>query len=154
MFVCSSGVQLYLKWAKNLQRTDQSHVLLLPRMENEFLCPVVTINRLFSCQSYKPTDPVLKWGDMVFTETHLRRRLALVLKMLNSPVGALTYHALRRSGASLAFNNKCSMEGIRSHGTWASDAVWSYLFANSHRVKEIPNVFREVEKSIKCLRQM
>ena len=33
----------------------------------------------------------------------------------------------RRDGASWAFQNGVPLEQIMKHGTWKSDAVWSYL---------------------------
>ena len=56
--------------------------------------------------------------------------------MLDLPVSSLTYHSLRRSGASAAFNNNVNFESIKAHGAWQSDAVWQYLFSNSHKAKE------------------
>ena len=35
----SQGVKLFIKWAKNLQRTQQSQVILLPIMSNPLICP-------------------------------------------------------------------------------------------------------------------
>ena len=81
----------------------------------------------------------------MFTESMLRRRWALVLRMLSLPHESLTFHSLRRSAASVAFNNNVSMEGIRNHGAWNSDSVYQYLFANSQRVREVPDMFKSLE---------
>ena len=143
-----SGVTVYLKWAKNLQRTEQSHVIKLPCMSNELLCPMRALMALNKFQCYSPSDPVIKIGRLPLTEAHLRKRLALVLKVLGLPTQSLTYHSLRRSGASIAFNNNVSFESIKNQGAWSSDAVWSYLFASSQRVEEVPRMFRNVELSL------
>ena len=81
-------------------------------------------------------------------EAHLRKRFSFILKMLQLPTTILTYHALRRSGASLAFNNNLSFEGIKSQGSWQSDAVWQYLFANSYRAKEVANMFEALPVNV------
>ena len=137
----SESVSVYLRWAKNLQRCDQSHVVHLPVMKNVYLCPYRALSALFQSQHYTPYDPVIKFPVGPVLESHLRKRFTLMLKILQLPTAALTYHALRRSGASLAFNNNVSFEGIKSQGSWQSDAVWQYLFANSHRAKEVANMF-------------
>ena len=99
-------------------------------------------------QHYSKYDTVLKVGYSVFTESMLRRRLSMLFKLMGLPQQGLTYHCLRRSGASLAFNNNVSMDSIKNHGAWASDAVWQYLFANSHRTQEVPLMFQQIEHSL------
>ena len=37
------SVNLYLKWAKNLQKMEQSHVVSLPKMKTMYLCPCEAI---------------------------------------------------------------------------------------------------------------
>ena len=139
------GVTLYLKWAKNLQKTEQSHLVLLPKMCDVYLCPCEAILALVRQQKHSPKDPLVKSAKGVFTESMLRRRWSLILRMLVLPHESLTFHSLRRSAASLAFNNDVSMESIRNHGAWNSDSVYQYLFANSQRVREVPNMFRSLE---------
>ena len=115
---------------------------------NEFLCPVRAFHSLMRFQQYGITDPVIKVGNVPLTEAHLRRRLNVVMKMLNLPYEILTYHCLRRSGASIAFNNNVSFECIKSQGAWSSEAVWQYLFASSGRVQEVPQMFQNLEMSL------
>ena len=91
---------------------------------------------------------MIKVGNVPLTEAHLRRRLNVVMKMLNLLYEILTYHCLRRSGASIAFNKNGSFECIKSQGAWSSDAVWQYLFASSGRVQEVSQMFQQVEMSL------
>ena len=114
-------------------------------MKNALLCPCECILALVKQQRHAPRDPLIKSTKGVFTEAMLRRRWVMVLKMLHLPHESLTFHALRRSGASVAFNNDVSMESIKNHGAWNSDAVYQYLFANSQRVREVPNMFKALE---------
>ena len=145
---CPQGAKVYLKWAKNMQRVDQNHTVVIPTMSNYWLCPVRALTALFAQEGHRPHDPVIKKGAFTFTESHLRRRLALILKLLSLPHQSLTYHSLRRSGASMAFNNNVTMDGIRSQGAWSSDSVWEYLFAQSSRVNEVPQMFQRLEHSL------
>ena len=142
---CDGFVKLHPRWAKNLQKSDQDHIVYLPRMEDSYVCPYVTLSHLFALQHYCAQDPVIKFHKLHVIESQLRRRWSLALKLLNMPVQALTYHSLRRSGASLAFNNNVSFESIKQQGAWQSDAIWQYLFTNSHKAKEIANMFRRLQ---------
>ena len=38
-----------------------------------------------------------------------------------------TLHSLRRGGASLAKQFGATLDDVKRHGTWRSDAVWGYL---------------------------
>ena len=142
------GVVVFLKWAKNLQKTQQTHVIMLPAMNSPWLCPVHTLYSLFQAQQYLPSDPVIKSSQGLLTESHLRKRFQLMLSMLGLPTASLTYHSLRRSGASLAFNNKVDFESIKSQGAWGSDAVYKYLFANSDMVQQVPRMFQRLETQL------
>ena len=142
----STHVRVMLRWAKNLQKAEQSHVVFLPKMSNVYLCPYVTLAKLFAAQDYRGNDPVIKIGKTHVIEAQLRKRLTLILKLLNMRSECLTYHALRRSGASLAFNNNVNFESIRAQGAWQSDAIWQYLFVNSQKAQEVADMFKQVEK--------
>ena len=47
VFLLPDCVHVHLKWAKNLQKADQSHDVYLTRMNNAWLCPHATLNQLF-----------------------------------------------------------------------------------------------------------
>ena len=124
------GLVINLKWAKNLQKTQQTHSIMFPYMSSQWLCPVYTISALFKSQAYATTDPVIKTCSGPLTEALFRKRWYVILSMLDLPTASLTYHSLRCPGASLAFNNHVDFESIKSQGAWGSDAVYKYLFAN------------------------
>ena len=128
-------------------RTDQSHTICLPCMSQEVLCPVRVFGLLLS-QFRGPLDLVINVNRVPLTEAHLRRRLSGVLNMLGLPTQTLTYYSLRRSGASLAFNNNVDFNSIRSQGAWSSDSVWYYLFSTSDRVNEVARMFQRLENSM------
>ena len=69
---------------------------------------------------------MLKWSKTLQMSNSLRKNFTLLLKKLNQN-SKITFHSLRRSGATLAFNSKVSIQDIQSHGTWTSDCVWSYI---------------------------
>ena len=146
--ITPEGLLVYLKWAKNLQRADQSHIICLPKMRNPLLCLVVTMSTLFSLQAYDLDDLVIKVGHEPLTQSHLQRRLNSVIKSLGLSQDKLTYHALWHSGASLAQNNNVNFECIKSQGAWSSDSIWQYLFSLSEKIKEVPCMFQSLELSL------
>ena len=86
--------------------------------DEEAFALLVTLSTLFRLQQYQPDHPVIKDGHEPLTESHLRRRLCSVLKSLGLAHENLSYHALRRSGASLAYNNNVNFEAIKLQGAW------------------------------------
>ena len=144
----TQGVYVFLRWAKNLQRTDQSHTVCIPRMSRIELCPVRAFQRVLPSGPYPPLQPVVSLSGVPLIESQLRRRLACVLRIAGLPSEGLTYHSLRCSGASLAFNNNVDFNAIRSQGAWSSDSIWQYLFSNSQKVNEVPRMFQRLENSI------
>ena len=64
------------------------------------------------------------------TDSVARKHLKNASIALNiSP--SLTFHAFRRAGASWAFSHGVLLEHIMRHGTWKSDAIWTYLFTST-----------------------
>ena len=65
-------------------------------------------------------------GLVPLTDSVARKHIKDVCRLLNlqNPV---TFHDFRRGGVSWAFQNGVPLEQIMKHGTWKSDAVWSYL---------------------------
>ena len=53
--------------------------------------------------------------------------LASINVDLKLPSNFYTFHAFRRSGASLAYEIDIPVKNIKEHGTWASDCVWRYI---------------------------
>ena len=85
-------------------------------------------------------------------ESQLRKNLALVLQMLGINHTTHTYHAFRRSGASLAFNENVNFESIKAQGGWQSDSIWAYLFTRSENTSLVPKMFQELDCQL-CLGQ-
>ena len=144
-----NGAVITLRWAKNLQKVRQSHKVHVPSMPDKNVCPVTALSMLHRIESHTKVDPLLKLGGGLVTESMLRKRLAFLLRSMGLPVHAYTFHAFRRSGASLAFNMKVPFESIQNQGAWVSDAIWAYLFSSSDRVSAVAEMFRGLDNS--CL---
>ena len=57
------------------------------------------------------------------TQGQIRSSLETVLTYLKLPPKFITFHSFRRSGVTLAFNNEVSLQNLKVHGGWRSDAI-------------------------------
>jgi len=80
----------------------------------------------------------------VVTQTHIRSALAKILHLLHLPPGIITFHAFRRSGATLAFNNNVAIQNIQVHGGWASSAIWQYLQSTHQAAGIVARTFQTI----------
>ena len=67
-----------------------------------------------------------------------------ILKKLQLQQSHITFHSLRRSGATLAFNSKVPIQDIQSHGIWMSDCVWSYITQNHQASDRVALTFQSL----------
>ena len=61
--------------------------------KSDWLCPTRALYTLFSSQSYSKLDPVIKWRQSPFTDSMLRRRFAMILKLLHLPSHSHIIHS-------------------------------------------------------------
>ena len=112
------------------------------------LCPVAAVKKLLSSTSGSNNSPLFqvqcfdKWVPL--TDTRLRKFLAKLLKALNLTPWGYTFHSLRRSGATLAFNLNVPMQDIQSHGTWTSEAVWAYVTQDHNAADTVAHTFHSL----------
>ena len=125
------GVHITITWSKTLQAASSHKVIELAAIPGSVLCPVNALKQLFSNYPQPKSAPLFSLpshhGHFVITQSHGRAALSQVLGHLGLSQSAYTFHAFRRSGASLAFSLGVPMQYIQAHGTWASQAVWAYL---------------------------
>ena len=68
------------------------------------------------------------------TTRMLAKQFNQLIHRLNLPPSTYTLHSLRKGGATLCHSLGIPVDQIKSHGTWSSNTVWSYLNpSNSHR---------------------
>ena len=63
---------------------------------------------------------------VALTDSVARKHLKKISNALHVTI-PLTFHTFRRAGAKWAFRQGVPLEHFMKHGTWKSDAVWSYL---------------------------
>ena len=119
---------ILLKWTKTLQFHNQARLLRVPLLQNS-LGPVTAIKKclqlipggifqfkIFQFKMYQNWQPL--------TDVRVRKHLKNVLQMAGRTPDFITFHSLRRSGASLAFSQNVPLQEIQRHGTWTFDCVW------------------------------
>ena len=143
-----STMTVTLKWSKTMQTRDQVHTIVLPKLGSSILCPVKALKRAVAAYTPGTNDPLFQVvttnGFQLVTESRLRK----VLSRLNVKMGLdahhFTFHAFRRSGATCAYNAHVPLQSIKSHGSWASECVWTYIQQNEARSSEIASSFSKL----------
>ena len=139
------GAVLLLKWSKTIQDRKSTVTIHLPSLGNSPLCPIKAINLMIKNIPADPNDPLFTiqtTKDLApLTDSIARKHLKKASHALNiSP--SLTFHAFRRAGASWAFSQGAPLEHIMRHGTWKSDAIWTYLSSSTSTVSPVSAAFQ------------
>ncbi len=126
------GFHVIVKWTKTLQTTHNITTVPLPYVHQSPLCPVKALLTMFSefplHNSNFPMFSILIGKTvMVVTQSQVRQALAKILGILQLNARTYGFHTFRRSAASLAFQLQVPVQEIQSHGTWASNSVWTYI---------------------------
>jgi integrase len=142
----SNGLQILLKWTKTLQNYTQGATISLPAIPNSNLCPLQTFQLLQQRYPVKNTQPLLSYNVghnvRLITRSTIQNMLKEAIVRCNIQQN-ITFHCLRRSAASLAFASGVPIEQIKAHGTWASEAVWTYIHS-SVRSAVLPKFFKAI----------
>ena len=143
------GVQITLKWAKNLQAPERTHVVKLPWVKDPIMCPVATLQAIFARFRPQPLDPVFTLDDYsILTQSDLRKRLSSCLRIMGLPLEGHGFHTFRRSGATLAYDANISLTAIKLHRVWNSDAIWSYISDDTNQALQVPLTFQKLVNSL------
>ena len=124
------GAVVLVKWSKTIQNRRDIATVSIPALGDSPLCPITALRTMLEKIPASDNDPLFLVpkvkGLVPLTDSVARKHLKDVCQSLemSNPV---TCHDFRRGGASWAFQNGVPLEQIMTHGTWRSDAVWSYL---------------------------
>ena len=142
-----SEAVLLVKWSKTIQDRKSTLTIPLPNLEHSSLCPIRAINLMIQQLSADPNDPLFTIhttrGFIPLTDSVARKHLKNASTALNIPP-SLTFHVFRRAGASWAFSHGVPLEHIMRHGTWKSDAIWTYLSSSTSTVSPVSAAFQAV----------
>ena len=123
------GAHIIIRWTKTLQGRDRVQVVQIPEIDSDKqICPVAALRGMFKLYPQSKSSPLfcLPHGEPL-SQGRIREALAHITSNLGFPPGFITFHAFRRSGATLAFNNGVNLQNIQVHGGWRSNAIWHYL---------------------------
>ena len=141
-------MKLIIKWSKTMQTRDRAHTITLPKLYPSPLCPVTALISAMSQYSPGPQDPLFQVrtpeGYKPITESRLRKVLSKLIVQTGLPKGHFTFHTFRRSGATLAYNAHVPIQSIKSHGSWTSDCVWTYIQQNNNLSADIASSFAKL----------
>lgn len=128
----NDAVIVGIKWSKSLQGPTASSVAA-PAIPGSPTCPVTAYRRMLSSVPTRFVDQSL----LVFSDftpmpmSYVNKMWSIALKELGVRGRHYTLHSLRRGAATEAYDQGlASIDQIKRHGHWSSDAVHSYLPSN------------------------
>ena len=142
IFFAPPGLHILVKWSKTLQSRNKVVILKLPSISDTVICPVYHIKQLLKSVpggQDAPLFQVLCYGRWVpLANNRVRKHLKDVIMSPKLHNRGITFHTLRKSGASLAFQGQASLQSIKEHGTWSLDTVWRrYIIQNQDGSSEV-----------------
>ena len=124
------GAVVLVKWSKTIQNRRDVATVSIPSLGKSPLCPINALRSMLTLIPGSDNDPLFRLpkakGLIPLTDLVARKHLKDVCRLLQVS-NPITFHDFRRGGAAWAFQNGVPLEQIMKHGTWRSDAVWSYL---------------------------
>lgn len=140
------GLVLAVKWAKTRQTFTASSVGA-PAMPRREMCPLVAYRDMIA---YSPTihqnQPLIAFcNGSPMPLTYLRKAWAHALATIGADSHLYTLHSLRRGGATdVHSTGTASLQEIKDHGDWRSDAVHHYL-PNDPMHSSVMTAFRDLK---------
>ena len=117
-----------------MQTRDKIQCLTLPKLSQKSICPYSAMKTLFSLYPMSATSSLLQTpvasGYIPLTDSRVRKLLKRVNVHMGLNPSFYTFHDLRHSGATFAYNCHVPIQDIKRHGTWLSDCVWQYIQSN------------------------
>ena len=149
-----SGLRVALKWTKTLQPAMSPVHIPLPAIQGSSLCPLRAYRAmLHSVPSPSPRAPLLllpsESGVLTVVTIHqLTTGFNTLCSRLHLPPHKYTFHSLRRGGATLAYQAGVPLPLIKTHGTWSSDAVYSYIQPSANTTSTVPRLLSQAVTSV------
>ena len=148
IFFDKQSVKLLLKWSKTIQHRDSVKVITLPRLKSLSICPYAALKDIMRLYAPGSMDPLFQCytvqGWQVMTDARVRKMLSHINLKMHLPKNYYTFHAFRRSGATLAYRAHAPIQGIKDHGTWTSDCVWRYIQTHQASGSQVAAAFQKV----------
>ena len=148
IFFAPPGAHILLKWSKTMQMNNSVRLIKIPSLGSSSICPVKALKNLRSLTPKGSNKPLfqVKFRDhwVPLSDTRLRKQFSIILVKLQLQSSNITFHSLRRSGTTWAFNSNVSLQNIQSQGTWTSQCVWSYITQNHRASDDVALTFQRL----------
>ena len=138
-------MHITLTWSKIIQTRDRTHVIVVPCLPHSPLYPVAALQQAVALYSPKSHDPLFqieyKTGWKVLIDSRIRKVLSKLNLRMGFTKNHFTFHAFRRSGATLAYGSHVPIRSIKHHGSWTSDCIWTYFQSSQNSTRDIAASF-------------
>ena len=81
-------------------------------------------------------------GVQILTASRSRLTLKRAVRVMGLDPNPFEFHAFRRSGACLAFDQQVPIDKIKLHGHWHSEAIWAYLSCTPKSAASVASAFK------------
>lgn len=124
----NNGLAILIKYAKNRQSALQNYIVFIYHNANSKFCLVRALSKLRSCYiNAKPNDPLFQIQGRSLSLSMAYSLLYAAVKKAHILDTKITFNAIRKGGATAAFDSGLSVQDIRLHGGWFSNAAQSYI---------------------------
>lgn len=139
------GLVVALKWSKTRQ-TSLAATTAVPALDASSICPVRSYHEMLrDVPTIRDSQPLIAFKDCSsMPVTYLCRIWASALTSLGADPGLYSLHSLRRGGATDIYTQgTASLQQIKFHGDWTSNAVYHYL-PNDPTTSAVFSSFRDL----------
>ena len=145
-----------------MQANRVTRLIPLTAISGSPLCPlqaVMQINQFDPVPYHCPFFSYMDKGKLVIiSRLQSQWVLSQTLEFLGLDNRKYVFHTFRRNGASLVISLNIPIEHIEAHGTWKSDAVWSYLSTSHYPLALTNTISKHLSTSkvlnVKCVTQI
>ena len=145
VFIKKRKVVVKLKWSKSLQVGPHKFVVL-PQLTGHALDPVKALQHLFAhAHTLKSSAPLLQHANGTpITAAFIQKCLKTLGKSVSKKLSKVSFHDFRRSACTLANNLGASEHQLKTHGTWTSNCMYTYILPSANRPSPLQKVFKKV----------
>ena len=151
-----SGLGLVVFWTKTGQIARSPDIIPIPVLKGSPLCPNASWLAYQQATTGVPMD-----GPLLVTSTSESGRKRKVFQTISlqflrkvftqaaSEAGlprGFTLHSLRRGGSLICYKEGASLPDVMLHGTWASDAIWTYLAKESAWTSTVMSAWESITR--------
>ena len=134
-------MKVAIKWSKTLQTRDRIHNIILPKLHPSPLCSISALRKYNPAQRDPLFQVMTCTGFKMVTESRLRKTLSALNVKMGFPPSHFTFHTFRHSGATCAYNFHVPIQAIKTHGSWASNCIWTYIQEDTSHSADIARSF-------------